>query len=172
MIEQDDIEDLEEAQEKLKESGLEDEYISNILGSLVDSNPSISKISTSSDVRVTQESETVEIEVQESILQTDEGTEAVAHICENSEATKKAITSTLVLVEDKGRASQEEIKNFSEYSDTTEISRASKELKEMDIIETDSSGEVDVLTLTEDWIENLIRGPELKKKHQEILEDL
>jgi len=172
MMEQDDIKELEEAQEKLKKSDLNDEYIPNILGSLVESDPTISRIATSSDVRVTQESEAIEIEIQESILQTNEGKKAVAHICENSDATKKAITSTLVLVEDKGRTTQEEIRDFSGYSDTTEISRASKKLKDMDILETDSSGEVDVLTLTEDWVENLIKIPELKKKQQEILEDL
>lgn len=172
MIEKDDIKDLEEAQEKLQNSEIEEEYIPEIIGALVSSDPAIRRISTSSNLRVTQESEPIEIEIQESILETDEGKEAVAHICENSDATKKAITSTLVLVEDNGKATQQEIKDFSGYSDTTEISRACKKLKDMGILETESSEDVEVITLSDNWVENLVKIPELKRKQGEVLDYL
>jgi hypothetical protein len=173
MIEQDDIENLEEAQEKLQSSEVDEEYLPEIMGALVDSESSIRKISTSSDVEVTQDSEPIEIEIQESILETDEGKEAVSHICENSDATKKVITSALVLVESDDEVTQEEIKNFSGYSDTTEISRACKKLKDMGILLAESTEEdMEVVTFTEDWVENLIKIPEMKRKQQEILDNL
>ncbi|WEL19517.1 hypothetical protein [Candidatus Nanohalococcus occultus] len=145
MIEQDDIEKLVEAQKKLKSSEVEEDYIPEILGSLVDSNPTISRISTSTDIQVTQKSEQVEIELQESVLETDEGREAVSELCKSSDATKKAITSTLILAEGEGEVTHEEIRKFSDYNDKSEISRACKELRDKNILGKDDSGEVDVV---------------------------
>lgn len=169
MIEQDDIENLEEAQEKLQNSEVDEEYIPEILGALVDSDPAISKISTSSDVQVKEKSEPVEIELQESVLETEEGKEAVNHIYENTKATKKALTSTLILVEDKEEVTRKEITEFSDYSDGTEISRACSILEDRTILEIDSSGDMNKISLAENWIQNLVKLPELKNKQQDVL---
>ncbi|MFB6144844.1 MAG: hypothetical protein ABEJ98_06035 [Candidatus Nanohaloarchaea archaeon] len=170
MIEKDDIKRLEEAQEKLLSSEIEEEYISGILGALVDPDPIINKISTSSDVQVKQESEPIEIELQESILETEEGKEAVNHIYENTKATKKALTSTLILVEDQEEVTREEITEFSDYSDGTEISRACNILEDRNILEIDSSGEMNKIRLADNWLQNLVKLPELKKKQQRVLD--
>jgi sulfite reductase alpha subunit-like flavoprotein len=170
MIEQDDIEELEEAQEKLQKSEVDEGYIPEILGALVDSDPAISKILTSSDLQVKQKSEPVEIELQESVLETEEGKEAVNHIYENTKATKKALTSTLILVEDKEEVTREEITEFSDYSDGTEISRACSILEDRNILEIDSSGEVNEISLADDWLQNLVKLPELKKQQQDVLD--
>ncbi|WEL19516.1 hypothetical protein [Candidatus Nanohalococcus occultus] len=54
----------------------------------------------------------------------------------------------------------------------SEISRACKELRDKNILGKDDSGEVDVVFLTDIWIENLIKLPELKKKQKEVLDYL
>lgn len=172
MIEQDDIENLEQAQEKLQDSEIDEEYIPDILGALVDSDPAISKISTSSDVRVEQKSEPIEIELQESVLETDEGKEAVDQLVGNCSAPKKAIVTTLIFLEDNETATQEEVAEFAGYSDTTNVSKGCKELKSRGILEIDKSGEKARMSLTDDWVENLVKIPEMKRKQEEVLDYL
>ena len=172
MIEPDDIEDLEEAQEKLRNSEIDEKYIPEIIGALVDSNPSISKISTSSDIKIKQKSEPIEIELQESVLETEEGKKAIKELVSNCSAPKKAIVSALIILEDNEKATQEEVAEFAEYSDTTNVSKGCKELKSRGILDIDKSGEKARMSLTDDWVENLIKLPELKRKQQEVLENL
>ncbi|MBC5792743.1 MAG: hypothetical protein H8Z69_01765 [Nanohaloarchaea archaeon] len=172
MIGQDELEKLEKTQEELQNSDIKEEYIPEILGSLVESEPEISKISTSNNVQIKQKNEPIKIELEESILEAEEGKEAVNHIFENTEATKKALTSTLILVEDQEEVTREDITKFSDYSDGTEISRACSVLEDRGILEIDSSGEVNKISSTENWIQNLIKLPELKKKQQEVMDYL
>lgn len=172
MIEQDDIENLEEAQEKLQNSEINEEYIPEVLGALVDSDPAISKISTSSEIRVEQKSEPIEIELQDSVMKTEEGKKAIEELVGNCSAPKKAIVSTLVFLEDNETATQEEIAEFAEYSDTTNVSKGCKELSSRGILEIDKSGEKARISLTDNWVENLIKIPEMKRKQQEVLEYL
>lgn len=172
MIGQDELEKLEKTQEELQNSDIKEEYIPEILGSLVESEPAISKISTSNNIQIKQKNEPIKIELEESILEAEEGKEAVNHIFENTDATKKALTSTLILVEDQEEVTREEITKFSDYSDGTEISRACSVLEDRGILEVDSSGEINKISSTENWIQNLVKLPELKKKQQEVMDYL
>lgn len=172
MIEQDDIKNLEETQKKLQNSKIEEEFIPEVMGALVESSTQIERIAASSDLRVTQNSDSVEVELQESILETETGKEAVEELVGDCSAPKKALVSTLIFLEDNETATQEEIAEFADYSDTTNVSKGCKELKSRGILEIDKSGEKARMSLTDNWVENLIKIPEMKRKQQEVLDYL
>ena len=78
--------------------------------------------------------ETEENRAEQNILDNEEFVEELSRIASSSNASKKALISTVSYLEN-NEGTQKEIANFSGYSDTTAVSKAVKSLRDANLIE-------------------------------------
>jgi hypothetical protein len=119
-----------------------------------------------------EEDKVEEEQVERNILDNEEFIEELSQIASSSNASKKALISTVSYLED-NEGTQKEIANFSGYSDTTAVSKAVKSLRDAGLIEkVGNRNRKGVYALADDAfteIDSRVRSREKAEKLQDKL---
>lgn len=112
------------------------------------------------------------VEQSRDILDREEFIEELGRIASSSNASKKALISTVSYLED-DEGTQKEIANFSGYSDTTAVSKAVKSLRDAGLIEkVGNRNRKGVYALADDAVTELDSRTKSREKVEELKERL